>query len=78
MVASAPIFLWLVLCLDGPACRDAQVFVNDTFPTTASVTVAKSDCKKQLKRRAKQLRASDTRNWNLGCETEEQFNKRWN
>ena len=69
--AAAKTFLWLVLCLDGPACTDAQVYQIDHFEGPAAVF----DCGDIADARAAELTASNLKQWRLGCATVEQFEK---
>lgn len=69
--AAAKTFLWLVLCLDGPACTDAQVYQIDSFEGPAAVF----DCDDIADARAAELQTSGLTQWRLGCATVEQFEK---
>lgn len=64
-------FLWLVLCLDGSACTDAQVYQVDIFTGPAAVF----DCDGQQKARAADLKKSGLLNWRIGCKTVADFDK---
>lgn len=66
------VFLWLVLCLDGPACVNAQVYQMDVFDSPA----ARQDCDKAADAGAAQMRKSEARNWRLGCATNAEFQAR--
>lgn len=65
------IYLWLVLCLDGAACTDAQVFQVDHF----SGTSAKTDCEDIQRQRRAELTAANLKQWKFGCKTLAQFEK---
>lgn len=69
--AAAKVFLWLVLCLDGPACTDAQVYQIDHFEGPA----AAADCDAIADARAAELTAGNLKLWRMGCATVEQFEK---
>lgn len=66
------LFLWLVLCLDGPTCKDAQVYQLDSFAGDAAMT----DCKKQRKKLHKGMTAGNRKITRMACDTVEGFNKR--
>lgn len=60
------IFLWLAICFDGSACRDAQLFQVDQFDGPA----ARTDCGKRGKARAAEYsQAPDLPEWRLRCAT---------
>ena len=69
---AAKTFLWLVLCLDGPACTDAQVYQIDSFQGPA----ATADCDAIADARAAELTAGNMKRWRMGCATVAQFEKR--
>lgn len=68
---SAKIYLWLVLCLDGAACTDAQVYQIDSFQGPAAV----ADCDAIADARAAELTAGNLKRWRMGCATVAQFDK---
>lgn len=69
--AAAKTFLWLVLCLDGAACTDAQVYQIDSFEGPAAVF----DCDHIAESRAADMQTAGLKDWRLGCATAEQFEK---
>lgn len=66
------IFLWLVLCLDGAACTDAQFFQIDAFEGPAAVF----DCADVTAARAEELQAAGLLDWRIGCATLADFERR--
>lgn len=69
--AAAKTFLWLVLCLDGAACTDAQVYQIDSFEGPAAVF----DCDHIADARAAEMQTAGLKDWRLGCATVAQFEK---
>lgn len=67
----APTYLWLVLCLDGAACTDAQVYQIDRFEGLAAVF----DCDGQADARAAEMQTAGLLNWRIGCKTVADFDK---
>lgn len=65
------IYLWLVLCLDGAACTDAQVYQIDRFEGAAAVF----DCDDIADARAAELQKSALQDWRIGCRTVAEFEK---
>lgn len=65
------LYLWLVLCLDGAACTNAQVYQIDQFTGPAAVT----DCKDIAKARRTEMKASVAANWRIGCKTRAEFDR---
>lgn len=66
------VFLWLAICFDGTACRDAQLFQVDQFDGPAAVT----DCDKLADARAAQYQqAPDLPHWRMRCATVAQIEK---
>lgn len=65
------VFLWLVLCLDGAGCTDAQVYQIDRFEGPAAVF----DCNDISHARAAELQTSGMQNWRIGCATVAEFEK---
>lgn len=63
------IYLWLVLCLDGDKCTDAQVFRIDSFKGDAAVT----DCQDSQRKQRAAMTAANLKQWRLGCKTLAQF-----
>lgn len=60
------VFLWLAICFDGSACRDAQLFQVDAFEGPAAVT----DCDALADARAAQYQqAADLPHWRMRCAT---------
>ena len=68
---TAKIYLWLVLCLNGDACTDAQVYQIDSFEGPAAVF----DCDDIAEARAVELQKSDLKDWRIGCATVAEFEK---
>lgn len=66
-----PVYLWLVLCLDGSACTDAQVYQLDKFQGPAAVF----DCDDQADRRAAELQTHTLPDWRIGCATVRDFDR---
>ena len=64
-------FLWLVLCLDGAACTNVQVYQIDRFEGPAAVF----DCDDIADARAAELQTSALKNWRLGCRTVADFER---
>lgn len=65
------LYLWLVLCLDGAACTNAQVYQIDHFQGPDAVT----DCKDIAKARRAEMKASVAVNWRIGCKTQAEFDR---
>lgn len=65
------IFLWFVLCLDGSACTDVQVYQIDSFKGKAAMTDCKAREKEEYAKRAHGKVA-----FLMGCKSERQFNRK--
>lgn len=73
MISSATVFLWLVVCLDGPACQEWDAYQLDHFPASAS---AEADCDSKAEARALEYeQAPDLPEWRLTCSTEADFRR---
>jgi len=65
------VFLWLVLCLDGAACKSAQVYQMDSFTGPAAM----SDCQKGFHQVNTRFIKSAPPGSRLGCKTVSAFNR---
>lgn len=65
------VFLWLVLCIDGKPCQNAQVYQMDSFVGAA----ARSDCEENRKSISTRLTKAAPPGSRLGCKTLIEFNR---